>query len=165
MEKKPIGVIRWERFAQLLKRPVGRRMGCHIDVEEAARGVLHDHEDIEEAKGGGEHHAEITCDDRLSMIAHKRLPALGGPTMPSTVVHTLGHILADGPRRHTQAQLQQELVGNAFLSPGRILSRHTTDKGLQVRRNGWASACGLPAPEEPESLAMPAEKGGGLHNG
>ena len=92
--------------------------------------------DIEEAKGGGDHHAEITCDDRLSMMAHKRLPALGGPAMPSTVVHTLGPVLADGPRRHTQTQLEQELVGNTFPSPGRILSRHTTEKGLQVRRNG-----------------------------
>jgi hypothetical protein len=50
MEQKTIGVIRWERFAQLLKRPVGRRMGRHIDVEDAARGVLHYHEDVEEAE-------------------------------------------------------------------------------------------------------------------
>ena len=85
--------------------------------------------------------------------------------MPSTVVHTLGHVLADGPRRHTQAQLEQDLVGNTFLSPGRILSRHTTEKGLQVRRNGWASGCRLAALEEPEPLAMPAEKGLRLHNG
>src|SRR4029450_5633105 len=140
-------------------------MSHHIAVKHAARGVLHHHKDVEEAKGGGDHHTEITRDDRLRMIAYKRLPALGGPAMPLTGVHTLGHVLADGPRRHAQAQLQQELVGNAFLSPGRILPRHTTDKGLQVHRDGRTSGCGFPAPEEPESLPMPVEKGLRVHNG
>src|SRR5688500_2659445 len=37
--------------------------------------------------------------------------------------------------------------------------RHLTDQRLQLRGNPWPSSTRLPAPEEPEALAMPAGKG------
>ena len=70
-------MVRWDRFAQLLQRPWGRGMRRHIDMQDPAGGVFHDHKDVEEAKGRRDHHAEVARDDRLGMIAHKGPPALG----------------------------------------------------------------------------------------
>ena len=78
----------------------------HYLVENTASGVLHHHKHVEQAKSGGDHHAEVTRDDGLGMIAHKGLPVLGGRAFPSTRVHTLWRVLPDRPRRDPQAQLQ-----------------------------------------------------------
>jgi hypothetical protein len=47
MDQEALGVVTWERFAQLLERPLGCRMRGHIDVEETARGMLHQHKHVE----------------------------------------------------------------------------------------------------------------------
>src|ERR687888_307007 len=106
-------------------------MGRHIAVEHAARGVLHYDKHVEEAKGGSDNDAEVTRDDRLGMIAHKGLPALGSRAFPSTIVHPFGHVLADRPWRDPQAQLQEEFHGNTFLTPRGILTGHTTNQRLE----------------------------------
>src|SRR5262245_2056162 len=147
MDEETVAMFSRDGFAQLLERPWGCGMGRHIAVEHAACGVLHHDKHVEETQGGGDHHAEVTCDDRLGMIAHKGLPALGGRTFPSTMVHALGHVLPYRPRRDPQAQLQEEFIGNALLTPRGILTGHTTDERLQVRRERRASRDGLPAPE------------------
>src|ERR1043166_1985028 len=54
---------------------------------------------------------------------------------------------------------------DALLAPRRIISGHLMDQGLQLRRDRRLTRLRFPAPEEPEALAMPAEKRGGLHNG
>src|SRR5262245_32541438 len=98
------------------------------------------------------------------MVADKRPPALGGNALPSTVVPVLRHVLPYGPRRHPQAQFEQQFIGNALLAPGRVVVSHLADERLEFRRDGGASRCGLPAPEEPEPLLMPAEQGRWLDN-
>src|SRR5215510_7112481 len=97
MHEEAIAMVHWDRLTQLLERPVGRGMRRHIAVENAARGMLHHDKHVEQAKGRRHDHAEVTSDDCRGMIADKRPPALGGHTWPSTVVHTLGHVLPDGP--------------------------------------------------------------------
>ena len=76
MDQKAVGVFGRNRFAELLHRPWGRGVCGHIRVEDAAREMCHHDKHVEEAKGRRDHHAEITRDDGLGMIAHKRLPAL-----------------------------------------------------------------------------------------
>ena len=66
----------WDRLTQLLQRPARRGVRGDIGMENAARGVLHHDQDIEQAKGGCDHDTEIPGDDRLGMVAHKGDPAL-----------------------------------------------------------------------------------------
>src|SRR5919108_4616200 len=133
-------------------------MGRHIAVENAACGVLHYDKHVEQAKGGSNNDAEVTRDDHLGMIAHKGLPALGSRAFPSTIVHAFGQVLPYRPWRDPQAQLQEEFIGNAFLTPRRILPGHTMDERLQVRRERRASRGGLPPPEQAENPPKAAEK-------
>ena len=96
MDEEAVGMVRWNRFAQLLQRPRGRGMRRHIGMEDAAGGMFHDHKHVEEAKGRRDHDTEVTRHDRLGMIAHKGLPALGRHAFPSPRVQALRHILAHG---------------------------------------------------------------------
>jgi len=165
MEQEAVAVVRWDRFAQLLERPLRWRMRGHIDVQPSAAGVCDDDKDVEETKGRGDHDPEVTGHHTPGMMTDKGRPALR-LTSCSWVSHTGPRpILAYGARRRPQAELQQEFVRNPLLAPRRILSRPLTGQGLQLRWNPWPSRTRLPAPEQLEPLTMPTEKGGGLHNG
>jgi len=77
-------------------------------------------------------------------------------------------ILADGAWGDPKGELQIQLVGDAFLSPGWILCGHLLNESAQVlgdaRSANWP---GFPAPEETESLAVPTDEGIGpnVHQG
>jgi hypothetical protein len=165
MEEEPVGVVGWYRFAQLLECPGGSGMGRHMDVEDTPSRVFHEHEDIQETKGRRHDDAEITGHDGLGMITHKGLPALGCGTFAWPMLPALGHVLPDGPWRHAQAQLQQELIRNALLAPGQVVVGHLPDERLEVRREPRSSDVGFPPPEEPEPLPMPADERRRLDSG
>ena len=75
-------------------------------------------------------------------------------------------IPSDGPRRHSDAELHQEFVGNPFLAPGPIRDRHRGDQLLQVHGNRRpAGRPRLPTPPQPESLSMPPNEGLRFHDG
>ena len=57
-------------------------MRGHIAMQDPARGVFHDHKDIEEPKGRRHYHTEVTGDDSCGMIADKRPPTLGRHALP-----------------------------------------------------------------------------------
>ena len=96
MEEEAIAMVRWDRFAQLLQCPGGRGMCRHIDMQDPACRVFHEHKHVEEAKGRRDHDTEVTGHDRLGMIAHKGPPALRRRAFPSTRVQALGQILPYG---------------------------------------------------------------------
>ena len=87
----------WDRLTQLLQRPARRGVRGDIGMENAARGVLHHDQDIEQAKGGCDHDTEITGDDRPGMVADKGPPALGRATVSPPTIQTRGEILPHGP--------------------------------------------------------------------
>jgi hypothetical protein len=117
MDQEAVAIVSRDRFTQLLQRPVFGGMVGYMRMENPACCVFHHHKNIEEPKGDRDHHAKIAGDDGLGMVADKRPPALGVNVLPSTGVHALRHVLPHGPRRHPQAQLEQEFVGNAFFTP------------------------------------------------
>ena len=157
MHEEAIAMVHWDRLTQLLERPVGRGMGRHIAVEHTARGMLHHDKHVEQAKGRRDHHAEVTGDDRRGHDCGQTSASVGTVTrVPSPRVYTLGHVFPDSPWRDPQAQLQQEFIGNTLLTPRGVVMRHLADERLQVRRNAGPSRAGFPAPEQAESLAMPA---------
>ena len=60
MDQKAIRMIGWDRFAQLLERPLGRR-GCRdLAVQDTTGRVFHNDEHIEEAKGRRDDDTEAT---------------------------------------------------------------------------------------------------------
>ena len=70
MQQEAVAMGSGDGFAQLLERPLGCGMGRHIAVQNAARGMLHHDKHVEQTKGGCDHQAKVTRDDRLGMIAH-----------------------------------------------------------------------------------------------
>src|SRR5262249_35082165 len=116
-------------------------------------------------KGGRDDHEEVTRDDRLGMIADKGAPALRCRALAWPPVERLRHVSTHGAGRHPQAQLQQQFIGNALLTPGRVVMSYLADEHLQLRRNWGSSGLRLPAPEKPKSLVMPANKSVWLHHG
>jgi hypothetical protein len=77
MDQKTVAMVGRQRFTQLLDRPWRRGMRRHIGIQNPASRMFHDHKDIEETKGRRHHHAEVTGDDGLGMIANKGPSALG----------------------------------------------------------------------------------------
>src|SRR5262249_60950278 len=89
MDEETVAMVSGDGFAQLLERPWGCGMGRHIAVEHAARGVLHHDKHVEQAKSGGDHHAENTNDESPGMSSPQRLAAVGGGACASPRVDAL----------------------------------------------------------------------------
>lgn len=97
----------------------------------------------------------------FGMIADKGQPALFRVRGAHGTVSM--EVLADSAWGDPNGQLELQLIGDASLSPGRILCGHLADESAQILGDlRSANGPGLPAPEEPESLAVPAEEGIGL---
>src|SRR4030095_15675425 len=105
------------RFAELLYGPLGRGMHRPVAIQNPTRGVLHQYEDREEAKGRCDHRAEIAGDDGFGVVAAKLHPTWGEDAMVLTRVEALGHVLAHGARRHAQTKLKVQLIGDALFTP------------------------------------------------
>jgi len=71
------------------------------------------------------------------MVADECHPALGrvGRTPGS-----LGHVPPHRPRRNLDSNLQQEFIGDPFLSPGRIVRYHIGDQFPQLGGNARSTA-------------------------
>ena len=66
----------------------------------------------------------------LAWLRTKGQPALFRVRRPHWAVSM--EVLADGARRDLNGELQVQLVGDAFLSPGRILCGHLPDESGQI---------------------------------
>ena len=69
-----------------------------IGMQHPTRGVFHDHQDVEQAKGRRDHDAEVTGNNRLGMVVDKGPPALGWNAFPPTVIRVLRQVLPHGVR-------------------------------------------------------------------
>ena len=86
----------------------------------------------------GEHRlrssSRLRCDPRddetFRVVADERGPALRW-TATAWGSHTVAwHVFPHGSRRHPQAELEHEFVGNALLPPSHVLSGHAADQRL-----------------------------------
>jgi hypothetical protein len=114
-----------ERLPQLLQRPISRRVARDIEVQQSSGAVVHHHKDVDLAEGRGDGNEEVASDNSLSVIAKER-----GPTLIATGPSRgrLGHVVANGAGRNTNSELQQELVADPLLTPGRILHSHASNQ-------------------------------------
>ena len=123
-----------------------------------ARSDLHHEEDVEGTECGGDHHEEVAGYHDLGMIANEGQPTLFRVRRAHRTLSA--EVLADGAWGELNGQLQIQLVGNAFLSPSRILCGHFLNESAQVLGDARsANRTGFPAPQETESLAVPTEEG------
>src|ERR1700682_1070635 len=94
--------------------------------------MLDQHQDIEQPKRRRDRDKEVACHNSLRMVAQEGRPAL--ITARSTQ-RSLGYVLANGTRRDTQTELQQQFVGNPLLAPEGILSDHAPNHLAQFQTN------------------------------
>ena len=119
-------------------------MSRHVEVDDSAGSMFHDHEHIEDSKGDTRYDEEVARDDALRLILEKCRPTLIATAISAGRARRFGQIFPDGARRYAQAEFHQQLVGDSLLAPGRILA----DQTLEVGRNPRAARSALPTPEE-----------------
>jgi hypothetical protein len=89
-------------------------MSRDVVVDQSAAAMLNYHKHIQQTKGRGNGNEEIAGNDPMSVQAQESRPAqiTSRPTS-----RTPGKILVHGPWRHPNPDLQQQLIGDAFLAP------------------------------------------------
>ena len=106
---------------ELLPCPFRCRMPSHVHLEDASRLDFHDQQHVDDAECSGDDDEEVRCDDCLGMIPHEGHPPLRSDLRPLRMV---GHVTANGTRRNLNPDLQQKLIRDSFLTPGRIVRCH-----------------------------------------
>jgi hypothetical protein len=120
-----------------------------------SREAIRVHTEILEAASrgeevGGDHVRRVVAQESRPALAVVAAPAASGPR---------DHVPPDRPRRDPEAELGEQLVGDALLSPQGVLAAHLSDPPSKIRWNGRSSWPGLPPPEEPEAFALPTDQG------
>ena len=128
-------------------------VACNVQMQQPARAVEHCDEYVNLPEGRRDRDEKIAGDDRLRVVTEKRRPAL---VAARAARHRLTHVLANGTRRNSQPEFEQEFVGDAFLAPRRIGGCHATNQLAKLGRNARATWPRLVSPEKPPSCAVPA---------
>jgi hypothetical protein len=127
MDEKAISMITGNSFAKLLQRPISGGMLGHTAVNDATRSDFDQQQYIEDAKAGGDGDHEITGYDRLGMIVDECVPGLRRRPWPSGQ-HRARPVGSYRAGRNLDAELQEQLIGDACLSPDRIFANHFSDQ-------------------------------------
>src|SRR4030095_1574104 len=82
------------------------------------------------------------------------LLGIGSPRRP-----TVAQVLSHSTWRNPDPEFQFQLVGNSLLAPGDVVSCHLSDQLPKILWQAWSSRrLRLPAPEKPESFALPTDE-------
>src|SRR6266567_2847145 len=87
MNEKALCLFAGDHLPELLKCPVRRGVRSDIEVRDSARSYLHDHEDVEQLKLGGDHHKEVTRENDLGMVPNKGHPTLRREPLSGFSIH------------------------------------------------------------------------------
>jgi len=135
MDEKTVAMVRGDGFSQLLECPHCSGVGCHIAVHNPPGLVFDNDQYVEQPQCCRHNDSEITGQYGRRMVAHK-----GGPALIATglSVRAFGHLLAYRTGRNLDPELQQQLIGNTFLTPGHVTQSHFTDERAQLRWYPWS---------------------------
>ena len=150
-----VRVVEPYHFAQLDQGPLRTRVRCDGDTREPAAAVLNSHENIEQSESRCDRHEEIARHYGFSVSLQKRCPSLVASRL---AIRALRHVLADRPRRHSDAQFHQQFAGDSLLTPERIVARHDADQPPKLDGNSRAPGSTLPSPEQAPPGALPANQ-------
>ncbi len=146
-----------KRLAKLLQGPLRRRVGSDVLVENSSCPQFHNHEYIQSAKGVRYHDEEVARHDHLGMVMDERQPTLFGIGCAPRAAAL--QVLLHRARRNPDPEFELQLVGDAFLAPGRILHAHLPDQDLKtLGQERSPRRFRLPTPKEPEAFAVPPDE-------
>src|ERR1019366_8328567 len=126
--------------------------------------MFHDHQHVKKSESGARDDAEVAGDDGLGVILEKGCPTLVAARTTGRCGWRLWQILPDRTRRHAQAELQQQFVCNALLTPRGVLASNPADQMLELRRNPRPASLAFPAPVKSEALAARLDEGPRRHD-
>jgi len=86
----------------------------HVDVYQFPCTEFDSDKEVKTLEVGGDDRQEVACHDHVGVVVHKRQPALLTATATRWAFR---HVLAYGARRDLDTELQQEFIGDAFLTP------------------------------------------------
>ena len=150
-----------DRLAQLLQRPGGARMGCHVAMDQSAAPVLNHHEYVQQPKRSRYGDEEITRHDPLCVVS-------GTSTSASP--------LGDGPAGasvDTSARCEERPECPSFSTAHwRCAPRPTRDSpspsvgssSRNLQRNRRRPGRDFHSPEELPSRSVPTNQGLGTHH-
>lgn len=152
-----------ERLPELMDDPRRCGVGCDIEVEDLATGVVDDEQDVEDAEGDGRDGEEIHGGDDIPMVPEEGPPVLPG----SRWCRPLWHVTGNCALGDLDPELEQLSVDSGC-TPGWILPAQATDEITNIAADPWTSRLlrlGLPPPVPAESRPMPSNHGRRLHDG
>src|SRR5215813_10149270 len=141
-----------ERLGHLPSNPLGRWMCRYCVVNELPPAVRKKHQTVEQLEADRRHDEQICGGNSRCLIAQE-----GRPTLTRSS-GAFDHVLGDGRLGDLDAELEQ-LAMNPGRTPQPVGAAHLPDQIADLSGDRWtaASAPGLPSPEGPKSLPMPAD--------
>src|SRR5438445_3007996 len=155
------GLVKGERFSQLLSRPLRGRVGGHIEVQNATPVMGHYQKHVKNLETEGGYGEEVDGDQLLGMILQKGAPGL---RRRLAAAH---HVFADAALPDVDAEFEQ-LAVDAGCTPTGILPAHFADQISDLARNDRSSGLAaphFPGPEQTKAGTMPGKDGLGLNDG
>ena len=147
-------------FGDLLRGPLGRGIGRHVEVDDSSPVVTEYDKDVQHTEGHCRHGEEVASRDIGNMIVQKRPPGLRR-RFPSTD-HVFGH------GRFGDLAAQQEQFGqDSGRAPSRVLPGHASNQVTDFAFDGRATRFAgprFPPPIQLESAAMPTDDRFGLYD-
>ncbi len=122
--EQEFGLLLKAGVADLLFRPLKRRMTGDVHVDHLSTRKLHDQEDIENAKTDCVLHKEVAAPNDLGLVLQEASPGLG-IYRPR---RSLDHVSSDRGAGVANAELQFQLQGNAILSVLGVIRRYPPDE-------------------------------------
>ncbi len=142
-------LVKGKCLPQLLSRPLGGRVGGHIEVQNAAAVMGQHQKHVKDLETNGGHGEEVDGDHLLGVILQECAPGL------RRRLAARHHILADAALTDIDAKLEQ-LTVDPWCTPRRILSAHLADQISDLTGNDGSSRLAvphLPGPEETKALS------------
>src|SRR6266446_1665890 len=143
--------VPWERFSDLARQPLGRRVAGHRKPQQLPTFVAENKKCKELLKRNRRNHEQINRRNPLHMIAKEGLPSLQWPIPPRYHV--------DGKRGlgDRDAEFEQFAV-NLGSAPQRVLKTHSSDQLAHLAGDPRPAPgrAGFPSPVAGKTLAMPA---------
>jgi len=143
---------------QLLSRPLGGRVGSHIEVEDATPVMGQDQKHVKDLETESGHGEEVDGDQLLDMILQEGAPSL---RRRPAGAH---HVLAYAALPDVEAKFEQ-LAVDAGCTPTGILPAHLSNQISDLAGNERSSGLApshLPGPEPARASAVPGNDGFGL---
>ncbi len=158
--EEPWSELFGERFNDLLRSPHRRRMGGHVEMNDAPTIVAEDYESVQNTERRCRDNEKVDSHKVSQMIVKECPPRLRGWLALSDP------ILAYGRFGHGVTQ-QCEFGLDARHTPTGILTGHPSNQFADFNVNAWSSwlpSTGLPSPEQLEAAAVPTDDGVRLHD-